>query len=226
MTEATNALSKLGAFKKALNNSQYSYSGVERLLRLNEAANILGVSTQTLRNWDCFGKLKTVRTTGNQRRVPVSEVNRLLGELEQRSVKLYARVSTHMQKNDLERQVRRLKQSYPGAELFFDIRSGLKFDRRGFLQLLDAVQQRRVSKVIVVCEDRLARFGVDLIRRLLASYGTELEVLDPVESATSGQELARDLMAIITSFSARLYGLRSHKTKKLLSATREVLRDP
>ena len=78
----------------------------------------------------------------------------------------------------------------------------------------------------MVCEDRLARFGVDLIRRLLASYGTELEVLDPVELATSGQELARDLMAIITSFSARLYGLRSHKTKKLLSATREVLRDP
>ena len=153
MTEATNTLSKLDAFKKALNNSQCLYSDVERLLRLNEAANILGVSTQTLRNRDCSGKLKTVRTTGNQRRVPVSEVNRLLGELEQRSVKLYARVSTHMQKDDLERQVQRLKQSYPDAELFFDIRSGLKFDRKGFLQLLDAVQQRRVSKVIVVCDD-------------------------------------------------------------------------
>ena len=77
----------------------------------------------------------------------------------------------------------------------------------------------------MVYEDRLARFGVDLLRRLFASYGTELEVIDSVKLAAPEQELAKDLVAIITSFSARLYGLRSHKTKALLRETRKVLKD-
>lgn len=199
---------------------------MEELLRLGQAAKALGVHEQTLRNWDEAGKIRTVRTVGGQRRVPRSEVERLMGELELREVKLYARVSTLAQKDDLKRQVQQLKQSYPDAELFSDFRSGLKFDRKGFLALLSAVQQRRVSRVVVVHEDRLARFGVDLIRQLFASCGTELEVLDSPELATHEQELASDLIAIITSFSARLYGLRSHKTKALLAGARKVLKEP
>ncbi|EQD38305.1 DNA binding domain protein, excisionase family, partial [mine drainage metagenome] len=108
----------------------------------------------------------------------------------------------------------------------FDIRSGLKFDRPGFRSLLQAVQERRVSRVVVVHEDRLARFGVDLLRQVFAAYGTTLEVMEPTPQETPEHELAQDLLAIITSFSARLYGLRSHKTQQLLSRTRAVLRAP
>ena len=199
---------------------------MESFLRMREAAETLGVHEQTIRNWDEAGKIRTIRSPGGQRKIPRSEIERMMGELERREVKLYARVSTFAQKDDLERQIQRLKQSYPGAELFSDYRSGLKFDRKGCLALLEAVQQRRVSKVVVVYEDRLARFGVDILRRLFASYSTELEVLDSVKLAVPEQELAKDLVSIITSFSARLYGLQSHKTKKLLSATREVLKAP
>ncbi|EQD78143.1 DNA binding domain protein, excisionase family, partial [mine drainage metagenome] len=103
------------------------------------------------------------------------------------------------------------------AETFSDIRSGLKFDRPGFLAVLKAVQERRVSRVVIVHEDRLARFGVDLLRRVFAGYGTDLLVLEPKPKDTPETELAQDLIAIITSFSARLYGLRSHKTRTLLS---------
>ena len=193
---------------------------------MREAAATLGVHVQTIRNWDEVGKIRTIRSPGGQRKIPHSEIERMMGELERREVKLYARVSTFAQEGDLERQIQRLKQSYPNAELFSDYRSGLKFDRKGFLALLEAVQQCRVSKVVVVYEDRLARFGVDLIRRLFASYGTELEVLDSVELSSPEQELAKDLVAIITSFSARLYGLRSHKTKAPLKETRKVLKAP
>ena len=77
----------------------------------------------------------------------------------------------------------------------------------------------------MVCEDRLARFGMDLLRRLFASYSTEPEVLDSVELAAPEQELAKDLVSVITSFSVRLYGLRSHRTKALLRETRKVLKD-
>jgi len=80
--------------------------------------------------------------------------------------------------------------------------------------------------VVVAYEDRLARFGVDLVRQVFAAYGTTLEVLDPTPKGTPETELANDLIAIITSFSARLYGLRSHKTKRLLSETRKVIHSP
>lgn len=210
---------------KALNTSASLISSMEELLRIREAAKAQGVHEQTIRNRDEAGKIRTVRGPGGQRRIHRSEIERMMDELERREVKLYALVSTFAQKNDLERQVQRLKQSCPDAGLFSDYRSGLKLDRKGFLALLEAVRQHRVSMVVVICEDRLARFGADIIRRLFASYGAELEVPDSVELATTGQELAKDLVAIIASFSARLHGLRSHKTKALLRETRKVLKD-
>ena len=199
------------------------------LLRPGEASRRLGLTVTTLQRMDRAGKLRVVRTTGNQRRIPESEVHRLMGEREQREPMLYARVSSHGQKDDLEWQKERLQRAFPGAELHTDIRSGLKFDRPGFLAVLKAVQERRVSRVVVTYEDRLARFGVDLLRQVFAAYGTTLEVLEPVgdkPAETPEHELAQDLLAIITSFSARLYGLRSPKTKALLSGTRKVLKAP
>lgn len=67
---------------------------------------------------------------------------------------------------------------------------------------------------------------MDLLRQVLAAYGTTLEVLDPKPKDTPETELANDLIAIITSFSARLYGLRSHKTQQLLASARAVVNDP
>lgn len=199
---------------------------METLLRPKDAAKQLGVSVRTLQRMDASGTLKVVRTTGNRRRIPESEVHRLMGLNNIRVPVLYARASTHSQKDDLERQIQRLKQTYPEAELFYDIRSGLKFDRPGFIKMLTAVQQGRVSKVVVVYEDRLARFGVDLLRQVFEAYNTELEVLETTLTGTLEEELAKDLISIITSFSARLYGLRSHKTKKLIATTREVIKCP
>jgi putative resolvase len=199
---------------------------MENLLRPKDAAKQLGVSVRTLQRLDNSGKLKVIRTTGGRRRIPATEVHRLMGLGGIRMPVLYARVSTHGQKDDLERQIQHLKQAYPNVELYYDIKSGLKFDRPEFLKMLEAVQQGRVSKVVVVYEDRLARFGVDLLRRVFAAYNTELEVMEATLTGTPEEELAKDLISIITSFSARLYGLRSHKTKKLIAATREVIKDP
>lgn len=196
---------------------------MEPNIRVREAARLLGVHWQTIRRWDREGRLRCVRTPGGRRRVPLSEVQRLQGLVGRRTPILYARVSSHDQSGDLQRQKALLLQAYPAGEVHADIRSGLKFDRPGFVKLLDAVFAKRAEKVVVVHEDRLARFGVDLLRRVFAAYGTPIETLMPQELASPHDELARDLIAIITSFSARLYGLRSHKTKRLLSTAREVV---
>jgi len=197
---------------------------MEILLRPKDASKRLGISVRTLQRMDKAGTLTVVRTPTNQRRIPESEVHRLMGLNQIRVPILYGRVSSQGQKDDLERQIQRLKQAYPDSELFFDIRSGLKFDRPGFLRVLEAVQEGRVSKVVVVYNDRLARFGVDLLRKIFKSYGTELEVLEVSMSGTPEEELAKDMISIITSFSARLYGLRSHKTKKIIECTQSVMK--
>ncbi|HUZ80215.1 MAG TPA: IS607 family transposase [Thermoplasmata archaeon] len=198
---------------------------VDILLRPRDAARRLGLTVRTIQRMDRDGRLRVIRTAGGRRRIPESEVFRLSGEREIRAPILYARVSSRGQKEDLERQKERLQRAFPGAEMHMDIRSGLKFDRPGFLAVLQAVQERRVSRVVVAYEDRLARFGVDLLRHVFAAYGTTLEVLDPKPKDIPETELANDLIAIITSFSARLYGLRSHKTKRLLSEARKVVKD-
>lgn len=199
---------------------------METLLRPKDAAKQLGISVRTIQRMDNAGTLKVILSPKGRRRIPESEVHRLMGLNEIRVPILYGRVSTHTQKDDLERQIQRLKQAYPDAELLYDIRSGLKFDRPGFLKVLEAVQQKRISKVVVVYEDRLARFGVDLLRKVFKSYGTDLEVLDTTMVGTPEEELAKDLISIITSFSARLYGLRSPKTITLLTVARDVIKNP
>jgi len=193
------------------------------LLRPKDAAKMLGVTTTTLRAMDKRGELLPVRTSGNQRRFNEDDVKKLMGIREVRVVAIYARVSSQGQKDDLKRQIELLKSKYIDAELYTDICSGLKFDRKGFEHLLQSVQSHRISKVVIVHKDRLARFGFDLLEKVFSGYGTVIEVIE-LDAQTSPQdELVKDLISIITSFSARLYGLRSHKTKKILSDIKKEL---
>jgi len=76
---------------------------MERLYTLKEAKMLLGVTTKTIQRWDKEGKVRVVRTIGG-RRIPESEIKRILGLKEERVVVGYARVSSTTQKDDLERQ--------------------------------------------------------------------------------------------------------------------------
>jgi predicted site-specific integrase-resolvase len=76
-----------------------------------------------------------------------------------------------------------------------------------------------VSEVIVTHKDRLVRFGFELIERIAKQFGTKITVLMCEDKEpTFEEELAKDLITIITVFSSRLYGKRSHKNKKLIEA--------
>ena len=193
------------------------------LLRPKETAKMLGVTTTTLREWDKQGVLHPVRTSGNQRRFNEDEVKKLMGLREIRVVAIYGRVSSLDQKKDLRLQIQQMKTKYPDAEIYKDIRSGLKFDRKGFNQLLDSIQKKRISRVIITHNDRLARFSFDLLQKIFKDYGTKIEVINEPESLSPQEELVKDLISIITSFSARLYGLRSHKTKKIVNIVKKEM---
>jgi putative resolvase len=195
---------------------------LERSYSPKEAGKMLGVTTHTIQVWDRQGRIKCIRLPTGRRRIPGSEIERILGTAEQRKKAIYARVSSQDQKSDLNAQVKALKGSAPGAEVYADVRSGLNFERKDLLRLLDDVLSKKVSKIYVTYEDRLTRFGFDLISWVCRKYGTEIVVVNSREAISPQEELVQDMIAIIMSFSAKLYGLRSHKTRKLLQSVREV----
>ncbi len=196
---------------------------------MKEAARILGVSVRTIQRWDKAGKIRCVRTVGGKRRVPESEIKRILGLHEERKIVGYARVSSHTQRDDLERQIELIKKYAKEkgweVEILKDIGSGLKEDRRNFRKLLTMVVNREVSKVVVAYPDRLTRLGFKTLEELFKGYGTEIVVINK-RAKTPQEELVEDLITIISHFAGKLYGMKSHKYRKVVDGAEKLIRDP
>jgi len=201
---------------------------MEKLYTMKEASEILGVHVRTLQKWDREGKIRCVRTVGGKRRVPESEIKRILGLHEERKVVGYARVSSHNQRDDLERQIEAINQYARergwSVEILRDIGSGLNEDRRGFQKLLKMVMNKEVSKVIIAYPDRLTRFGFKTLQQFFQSYGTEIIVINQ-EEKTPREELVEDLITIISHFAGKLYGMRSHKYREVVEGAKRLLQD-
>jgi putative resolvase len=200
---------------------------MEKLYTLKEAKKLLGVTTKTIQRWDKEGRIRVVRTIGGRRRIPESEIKRILGLREERVVVGYARVSSTTQKDDLERQKQLLHsyakdRGYGEIQILSDVGSGLNENRKGFLRLLEMVAERKVSKVIVAYKDRLTRFGFETLRKLFQAFGTEIEVIDS-EEKTPQEELVEDLITIVSHFAGKLYGMRSHKYKEVVEGVRKLV---
>ena len=197
---------------------------------MKEACELLGVHIKTLQKWDREGKIKCVRTIGGKRRVPESEIKQILGikDKEQRKIIGYVRVSSNTQKDDLERQMDMIK-SYArdlnwNVEILKDIGSGLNEKRKNYKKLLKMVINREVEKVIITYPDRLTRFGFETLKEFFKSYGTEIIVINK-KYRTPQEELVEDLITIISHFAGKLYGMRSHKYKKLTKTIQEIVSD-
>ena len=206
---------------------------MERLLTLKEACKLLGIHPNTLRKWDKQGKIRVVRTVGGRRRIPESEVKRLMGIKEidvSRRAAIYVRVSSHdqKQKENLERQKQHLlkyarTRNYEVAAILEDVASGLDENRKGLNKLFNMVDRREIGVVIVSFKDRLTRFGFKYLERYFSSHNVKIEVVDVEEPKDVHQELVEDLIAIVSSFAGKLYGLRSHKYKKVVKGVKEIV---
>jgi putative resolvase len=202
-----------------------------KLLRVSRAAHELGLHPFTVRKWIKAGKIRAIRV-GNEARVPRSEIERLAGKTDGRLIVLYGRVSGQGQKSDLETQLERL-QTWAKEEradkqtvVLSDIGSALSASRRQLQRLLRLVREDQVAEIVVTYPDRLARFGQEYLQALFDSFGVTLTVLDPSEDKTTEQELTGDMLAVLASFSGRLYGMRSHKQKELLKCAQAVINNP
>jgi len=196
---------------------------MKQLLTPKEAGKLLGVSTKTIQRWDKSGLIKVVRTPNGRRRIPLSEIKRILSQsTNNRKAVIYARVSSQKQDNDgnLDRQIERIlkyakENNYEVVKVFKDTASGINEKRKNFWKMIEFIKENQIPYLIIEFEDRLTRFGFEYIRALLNEYGVQIVITENRETKDKTQELVEDLITIITSFTARIYGARSQKFKKV-----------
>jgi len=197
-------------------------------MKIGEASRILGVHPNTLRKWEKEGKIRAVRI-GRDRVFLEEEIMKLLGKDRDNAVAVYARVSSRDQKKDLETQLEYLRQKLPATYdkvyEIKDIGSGLNGKRRGLLKLIELARAKKIRAVYVTYPDRLTRFGYEAFKEFFKALGVEVVEVNGREFKEPQEELVEDLITIITSFAGKLYGLRSHKTKKLIERVKEELNE-
>jgi len=197
---------------------------MNKFLSIQQAASFLGVSPQTLRRWERKNKIAPCyRTQGGQRRYDITKLrpSEHLDKSIDRPTVAYARVSSHDQKDDLQRQVHMLEM-YCSAKgwtfsIIKDLGSGMNYHKRGLKQLLEQIMNGQINRLVLTHKDRLLRFGAELVFSLCAVKNIEVIIINQGDEPSFEEELAKDVLEIITVFSARLYGSRSHKNKQLIA---------
>lgn len=203
---------------------------MDRIVSISEAAKALGVSITTLRRWETDGKIVAEHTAGGHRRFNLTklrpELFRAADEAKRKTV-AYARVSSHDQKADLERQKQVLelycaRQGWT-FEVIADLGSGMNYHKKGLKRLLGAIIDGQIGRLVIAHKDRLLRFGAELVFAICAAKNVEVVILNQGEDTTFEEDLAKDVLEIITVFSARLYGSRSRKNQKMLDSVKKAV---
>jgi excisionase family DNA binding protein len=205
---------------------------MDRYVTIKTAAEALGVSTSTLRRWEANGTLIPERTSGNQRRYDLSKIRPEMFRAfrkEARKTVAYARVASHDQKDDLERQ-KQVLELYCAAqgwtfEVIADLGSGMNYHKKGLKRLLEEILEDKVGRLVVSHKDRLLRFGAELVFAICEAKEVEVVILNKGQDTSFEEDLAKDVLEIITVFSARLYGSRSRKNQKLLDGVKQAVED-
>ena len=197
----------------------------EVYLSIHKVASILGVTPQTLRQWDANGYFVPSQRRSNGYRYYTKEQVEQFAEQfntikNKNRINIgYCRVSTNKQKDDLARQMENvdlyLKSLKTPYRIIKDIGSGINYNKKGLSELLELICKNKVDTVYVLYKDRLVRFGFEILQKVAELHNTRIVVLDS-EDKTKEQELVEDLMQIITVFSCRLHGKRATKTKQLM----------
>ena len=177
--------------------------------KISQYAKRYGVSTRTVWNWMYNGKVRFEREPDGKHIRIIEDEDKKITD----AVAIYARVSSSENKNNLERQRERLEsycaaRGYKVLKVVSEVGSGLN-DKRPKLEKL--LTDESVKMIVVEHSDRLARFALNYIKKLLELQGRKIEVIN--EQGNDRDDLMQDFVSIITSFCARLYGMRRNKRR-------------
>ena len=196
-------------------------------MKIGEAAKLIGTTPEVLRQWEKTGELLPARKTRGGTRYYATASLLTLDTTDAPTV-CYARVSSRDQKEDLDRQ-HQVLEAYCAAkgwrtQVIRDLGSGMNYNKKGLRDLLEMILRRNLKRLVLTHKDRLLRFGAELVFALCEMQGIEVVIIHQGERPSFEEELAQDVLEIITVFSARLYGSRSHKARKTIEALTEAHR--
>lgn len=199
------------------------------MLSTKQASEIAGVNKDTIRRWESKGLIKSYRTDGGHRRYDAESLyNYILQpkiEVPDKYTLIYARVSTRNRENDLNRQVELLEMFCSSNgwryKTLKDVGSGLNYNKKGLLELIKLIETNQINRLVINYKDRLLRFGSEIIFEICKYHNVEVIIVSEDESKTYEEELVDDVLSIITVFSAKLYGSRSHKNKSIVEKNKE-----
>ena len=106
-----------------------------------------------------------------------------------------------------------------------DLGSGMNYSKSGLNELLELIVDGRIARLVVTHKDRLLRFGAELVFSICAMKNVEVVIINQGNEQSFEDELVSDVLEIITVFSARLYGSRSHKNKKIIDGMKVAVSD-
>jgi predicted site-specific integrase-resolvase len=199
---------------------------MSRFIKIGEAAKTLGISIQTLRRWEAEGYLIPHRKSKGKTRY--YDLDQLIGKktTEDDLTIAYARVSSHEQKEDLKRQAEVLADYCTrhgwNFQVIQDLGSGMNYQKKGLKNLLNLILEKKMSRLVLTHKERLLRFGAELIFALCEAKHIEIVIINRGDEVSFEEELAQDVLEIITVFAARLYGSRSRKNQKLVEAAKAL----
>lgn len=192
----------------------------ETFVPAREAKKVLQVSYATLRRLCDSGSIQCVRNGPKgcrfyNIRQYINKSTNFQNHVQSNTKKsiCYCRVSSRNQKDDLERQIAYMRIAYPKHEIVSDIGSGLNYKRKGFKTILDDAIQGNIKEIVVAHKDRLCRFGFEFFESIVKKYSNgQLLVLND-EKLSPESELAKDILQVLTVFSARVNGFRKYSKK-------------
>jgi putative resolvase len=183
-------------------------------LTRKEATEILGIHYHTLYRMAEDKEIETVMI-GKRQMYNVNKYlqsKKILNINQVRRKICYCRVSSSKQKEDLKRQIDVMKQKYPNYEFISDVGSGLNMNREGLKKIIDYAIKGEIEILVIAYKDRLARFGYELIERLIKDYSNgEIKIEYKEEEQTPMEELSKDIVAIMNVYVAKMNGLRKYK---------------
>lgn len=195
---------------------------------IGKVASMLGVGVSTLRRWDNTGKLQAdYKTIGKHRRYELATIEQFVTGKHQESpstitntfktASVYCRVSGSKQKHDLETQQAYLEnyvrqQQWKHLKTFKDIGSGLKDTRKDLLRMIRELPVLRPTYLVISYQDRLARFGLAIIKQMCQIFNVTIIVANIQETNVSpDQQLVADVLAMLTSFAGKVHRARRGK---------------
>lgn len=186
--------------------------------RIGEFAERIGRSASTVRRWEVEGRITARRSPSGQRFYTDADVHAVLTPgftRTDRKTVVYCRVSSANQRTDLKSQVTAMEQfclarGLPVDEWVSEIGGGMNLTRPKLLALMSQIRAGQVATLVIAHKDRLARFGYDYLEHEAKTAGCDILVANQ-EALSPQQEMVQDLLAIVRTFSCRLYGLRRYE---------------